>query len=266
MLSGSEGLFRAVVCERRREGDAAHLILEPEAGFKPAPGQFVHVRPADTGGTDPLLRRPFSVSDWEPGANRMHLVVRPVGRMSSQLSQLGPGDALDCMGPLGQGFPLPCCDGRCVLVAGGVGAAPLILLARKLTEAGLTPEVFLGAQTEKNLIGTALFENTGAVVSIATDDGSAGEKGLVTDVLARHLPRGEPIAAVYSCGPRPMLAKVAQMFPGTDAFGSFEEYMACGVGACRGCSIAVMGSDGHPRYARVCKEGPVFALKEVMFG
>ena len=265
MLNGSGGLFRAVVRERRREGDAAHLVLEPGAGFDPAPGQFVHVRPADTGGTDPLLRRPFSVSDWEPGANRMHLLVRPVGRMSSQLSQLGPGDLLDCMGPLGRGFPLPSGDGRCILVAGGVGAAPLILLARKLAGAGLTPEVFLGAQTEKNLVGTALFASAGAVVSIATDDGSAGEKGLVTDVLARHLPQGEGVAAVYSCGPRPMLAEVALMFSAADAYGSFEEYMACGVGACRGCSIAVGDPGGPTRYARVCKDGPVFSLKEVLF-
>ncbi len=266
MLNASGSLFGAAVRSNSDEGDAAHLVLEPESVLDPAPGQFLHVRPADPEGTDPLLRRPFSVSDWEPAANRMHLIVRPVGRMSSRLARMVPGDVLDCLGPLGQGFPMPPGDrGVCVLVAGGVGAAPLILLARRLTAAGFTPAVFLGAGTRKNLIGAGLFEAAGASVRITTDDGSAGEKGQVTAAVARHLEGAVPVTAVYGCGPRPMLAEVARMFPQTPAFGSFEEFMACGVGACRGCCIPLRDPDGQARYARVCRDGPVFSLKEVQF-
>ncbi|MFO8061277.1 MAG: dihydroorotate dehydrogenase electron transfer subunit [Bacillota bacterium] len=265
MLTGV--MFRAAVLGNRDEGDAAHLVLEPDAEFEPAPGQFVHVRPAMTPGTDPLLRRPFSVSDWEADAGRMHLIIRPVGRVSQQLAQMTPGDVLDCIGPLGRGFPLPAdAGGRAILIAGGVGAAPMIFLARQLCAAGCAPRVFLGARTRDQLIGSDLLEATGASVHISTDDGSAGDRGPVTGAVSRHLREEGESDVVYACGPRPMLAEVARLFPTADAYGSFEEFMACGVGACRGCSIALMDTGCRVRYARVCRDGPIFPLWEVHFG
>lgn len=262
-------LFRATVLDNTPDGEVHHLIIAPDREIRPAPGQFIHLLIRDGDSSDPLLRRPFSVGDWDPDTGRIHLFVVAVGRVSEQLVRTGPGDRLDCLGPLGTGFPTDVVgDGPPIVIAGGTGAAPMVFLARCLSAGGHPPVVFLGARRESELLGVARFEASASSSRITTEDGSAGVQGLVTDEVRRYLDGGGTVSTAYCCGPRPMLAALARLLlpRGISSFGSFEERMACGVGACLGCSLLLKSSDDTPRYGKVCDDGPVFDLEEVQFG
>jgi dihydroorotate dehydrogenase electron transfer subunit len=276
-----------------------------------APGQFLNIRIGSPSG-QPLLRRPFSIHrvtklQSRKVTGRIEVLYEAVGEGTRILSQKKAGEYLDVIGPLGKGFRLkqqvdsvsrsagstgqlvnwptgqPAnwptgqpANRQTIIVAGGMGVAPLVFLAQELKKRTtpnaqrITPnakrptQVLIGAQTASQILCEKEFKSLGCVVKIATDDGSRGFKGRVTDLLSNVL-RTTPNAqrpTLYACGPRPMLKEVCRLslqyhIP---AQVSLEEHMACGLGACLGC--AVNTQDG---YQRVCKEGPVFPADQIVW-
>ena len=233
------------------------LTLEaPQIAAEAQPGQFVMVACGAT--LDPLLRRPISIHQCSDDGC-LQLVFKVVGRGTQLLSAIRAGQTLDLLGPLGRGFRLT--SGPVALIGGGIGIAPLLFLAKALKQAnqGNAPcRVLLGAQNGEELEPLAAsFATLGCDVELATDDGSLGRHGLITDLLPAHLPG---LSKAYACGPHPMMAAVAKLCAAAEVACevSLEAHMACGLGACLGC--AVEGADG--RYKHVCKHGPVFKAEE----
>ena len=234
-----------------------YLVLEaPKMAAELQPGQFVHVRvPALE---KSALRRPFSVFDAEGG--KVTILYKTVGRGTAALNAVKPGDEIAVMGPLGHGFPLKC-DGIPLLVGGGYGVAPLHFLAKRLKGCKL----FIGGRTASDLLALDKFKQLGVEVFPATNDGSAGAKGLVTDPLddelAKLRERGEKFE-LFACGPDPMLKAVAMRATGTGSKGwiSMDRHMICGVGACYACIQKTVRGN-----SRCCIEGPVFAAEDLVW-
>jgi len=247
------------------------MTLEAQGAFRrPEAGQFVMVRIADG---EVFLPRPFSVCCWEKAVSpRLKILYRVVGRGTGGLSRLGSGRTVDLTGPFGRGFSMPG-DGRdVVLLGGGIGMAPLLSLLDRCRETGGPRSgriaVYAGARTASLLIGTARAAECGAALRISTDDGSDGFHGPVTERFARE--RGEwdeKKTSLYACGPRPMLQSLQGLLKGSPAIceASLEERMACGLGACLGCAVAVRDGAGNRVFRRVCKEGPVFPLQDIFW-
>ncbi len=237
-------------------------VKAPEIARAAAPGQFVMVRVAD--GFDPLLRRPFSIHKITAGG-MLVILFKVVGRGTALLAKMKSGEIIDCLGPLGFGFPLDW-DGSICIVGGGMGIAPLYYLAEKRVShrQGTADDiVLLGARSREELeLFADEFSTLGYTVKTATDDGSLGHHGFVPELLDGVLVSGE-IKRVYSCGPFPMMKGVAikTMEAGVECFVSLETHMACGLGACLGCTVS--GVDG--RFIHVCLKGPVFAAGEVVW-
>ena len=247
-----------------------YLVLEaPKMAAELQPGQFVHVRvPAlETS----ALRRPFSVFDAENG--KVTLLYKTVGRGTAALNAVKAGDEINVLGPLGHGFPLKC-GGVPLLVGGGYGVAPLHFLAKRMIQscASLTsgqetasPLLFIGGRTKEDLLALDKFKALGVEVFTATNDGSAGVKGLVTDPLddelAKLREKGEAFE-LFACGPDPMLKAVAMRATGTGSKGwiSMDRHMICGVGACYACIQKTVRGN-----SRCCIEGPVFAAEDLVW-
>ena len=236
-------------------------IQAPDIAGAARPGQFVMIRAGQ--GYDPLLRRPFSIHQVAAGSS-LQILFKVVGKGTKMLADMERGQSLDLVGPLGQGFtPRP--QQPVCLAGGGVGIAPLLFWAKELLR-NIAPQeivVLLGARTREEIEPMAQdFIRLGLPVRIATDDGSLGHHGLVTDLL-QELPNAS--WAVYACGPHPMMRTAVQLCTsrGWDCQVSLETMMACGVAACLGC--AVPNADGSG-YVHVCKDGPVFAADEVAWG
>lgn len=249
---------------RREEVAPDHYLIElecPVVAGAARPGQFVHVRVCGT--HDPLLRRPISIMLRDSERGRIQLLVRSAGRGTEMLAEACPGDSLDVLGPLGNGFAMPEPGRSPILVAGGVGVAPLIFLADELKHSSPAGHVrgLFGAATEDALACWTEFAGRCDEFHAATEDGSAGEQGLVTDLLPGLLSRADA-SVVYTCGPRMMMAKVAELCAagGVPCRVSMEQFMGCGIGACLGCAIATRG---QPRYQRVCTDGPVFDARKI---
>jgi dihydroorotate dehydrogenase electron transfer subunit len=242
---------QATLLENRRLGPGLYsLQVEFEDLGDVKPGQFFEFL---TGAR--FLRRAFSVADRD--ATRLRFVLRVVGKGTAWLSQLPEGSKLDLAGPLGQGVAMPSL-GPVMLLAGGVGAAPLLYLARKLNEKGIQVDAMLAAGTSEELILAEEFKSLCRNLTFATDDGSCGKKGRLTDVLPA-LPDIHDVKVFYACGPEPMFAALKRLDLGKPLYAFLESRMGCGTGLCMGC--AVHGRDG--RYHRVCTEGPVFNLEEI---
>ncbi len=257
----SEYQENSVVQKIERLVDTTYrLTLEaPRISAAAQPGQFIMAACGTT--FDPLLRRPISIHQISPEARTLQLLFKVVGRGTELLSTSQPGDVVSLIGPLGRGFHLaneaPVC-----LVGGGIGTAPLLFLAKKILAQPVSPDscvVFLGARTaaEASQFATAFIE-LGCEVRIATDDGSLGHHGLVSDLLPPYLPTAKK---VYVCGPFAMMASIASLChnAAVPCEVSLEAHMACGLGACLGCTI--QGAEGL--YKHVCKHGPVFNAEEV---
>jgi dihydroorotate dehydrogenase electron transfer subunit len=257
-------MARATATLRRREEVVpGHYLLTldcPEVAKAAQPGQFVHLRIGD--GTDPLLRRPFSILLAQPETGEVQILVRTVGRGTGIIATHDEGVAYDLLGPLGNGWEAPAGGEDVVLVAGGIGVAPLIFFADGLRLMERQPYVrsIFGAANQEALVCWTEFAARCDEFTAVTEDGSAGETGLVTDVLAPELERDRP-QHVYACGPDGMLAAVARICrdAGVPCYVSMEQWMGCGVGACLGC--AVPASAGG--YVRVCADGPVFDATEI---
>jgi dihydroorotate dehydrogenase electron transfer subunit len=257
-----------LIANRPELQDYCVLEIEaPQIAAAAVPGQFVHVRVGCD--CDPLLRRPISIMLTEKHTGMVRLLVKRVGRGTEMIAQMTEG-TLDVMGPLGQGFALPAEGKDILMVAGGVGVAPLIFLADALQTARGHYRVrgLYGGATADHLPLWTDFGGRCEEFYVTTEDGSAGEQGLVTDLLQGQLQRGD-VQAVYTCGPRPMMAKVAatSAAAGIPCFASLEQWMGCGVGACMGCVVPATRSAGvSPAYLRVCKDGPVFDAAEIDWG
>jgi dihydroorotate dehydrogenase electron transfer subunit len=225
----------------------------PRIAHSARPGHFLNVRVAD--GPDPVLRRPISVCDIRRRSVR--LVYRVVGRGTRMLSRLRVGSEVDLLGPLGKPAPRPSED-EVIICGGGIGIAPLLYLARDLVGCR-SVTVFLGAKNRTELILRREFGSLGLRPRLATDDGSIGHKGPVTEpVVAAAVATRHP--AVVACGPRPMLADLVRNLDPVPVWGFVEGRMGCGTGICYCCALR-RKSGG---YIRLCEEGPVVRLNEVL--
>jgi len=270
----------ATVREIRSCGDRIYeLRLESaEIAREAGPGQFVHIccrTESLPERSDPLLRRPFSFNRIEtrPGCFALKFTVR--GKGTSALSRLKSGDKIQVLGPLGRGFTVPAEMEKPLLIGGGMGAAPLPPLLEELP-AEAEPHVLLGAKSEKSLLDYNYFREKEEQKDLkklitVTEDGSCGEKGMISDLLPAC--RGE-IDYVFACGPEDMLKEIKSWSGENDIRGqaSLEARMACGVGACMSCVKKIKSDRNEPDfgtvsadYKKVCSDGPVFPLEEVVF-
>ncbi|MEI8140625.1 MAG: dihydroorotate dehydrogenase electron transfer subunit [bacterium] len=234
----------------------------PELANSALPGQFVHLR--ITSLHDAVLRRPFSIYKVEE--KHLSILYKSVGRGTVTMQALKEGDSVSIVGPLGNGFPLTLQPGTTpVLIGGGYGVAPLYFLARRMTRRGL---LFVGGAKAVDILLAEDFKALGWDVRIATDDGSLGDKGLVTAPLDAWLKAGmgSVLPEFYACGPNGMLKAVGdRAIKGNQkAWLSLDRHMGCGVGACLACVQKVRLS-GQETLARVCKDGPIFESREVIW-
>ena len=229
------------------------------------PGQFVNVKCGQ--GYDPLLRRPLSIHRSSKEHKRFELLYEVIGKGTELLSKQSVGSELDILGPLGKGFAIDKNKQIAVLVGGGMGIAPLLMLADELK--GKIPAIYIiiGSKTRDRLLCEKEFKTTTDQVMIATDDGSYGKKGFVSDILLEFLndqltTHNFQLTTIYSCGPKPMLKAIADISfqKKIDCQVSMEQHMACGIGTCLGCVIKT--KDG---YKKVCDEGPVFAGSDIIW-
>ncbi len=236
-------------------GDVYRLLSVADDGPDPEPGQFAMLAAAERwgGGEDerPYLPRAFSIARRRPGESQF--LLEDVGPGTRRLCELEPGDGLWALGPLGVGFRPPAAGRRAILVGGGVGIAPLALLQDAL---GTDPSVLLGFRDGARCAGRELLRDA----AVASDDGSAGHHGPVTDLLLAELERDQR-AVVYACGPAAMLEAVRAICAarGVPAQLALEAGMACGFGACFGCAVPRRGGG----YLRVCVDGPVLDAAEL---
>lgn len=313
-----------ILLHRRIGSDYFRLQLAcPEIASLARPGQFIMLRITDL--KDPFLRRPFSFSQIFPplevkkkplDEGGVEICYQTVGRGTRLMTQLQEGQRVDLLGPLGNGFwPEDKCT-RVILVGGGIGVPPLLSWAQELRKKGpgkkrsgkaseASPELIflMGAKSKEKIMGVGECRKRGIEVQVATEDGSLGVKGMVTDLLERELMTGQHGAtALYACGPNPMLVQIAQVAEQFDRPCQvlLESRMACGVGACLGCTVkyrekreptqlsafpnqdSPAGEEGEEkenregsigmisesppfRYARVCKEGPVFDARKIFW-
>ncbi|MBL8012921.1 MAG: dihydroorotate dehydrogenase electron transfer subunit [Candidatus Omnitrophica bacterium] len=229
----------------------------PQLAREAQPGQFVHIRTSL--GLQPFFRRPFSIYRAQ---KYVEIFYEPVGQGTQLLASKIKGDDLDVLGPLGTPFTLPSKEiKQVVMVAGGIGIAPFLALSDVLKKKKFELVLLYGGRTKNHVYPMKEFKANGVKVFVATDDGSVGFKGRVSGLFSKV--RLDPqTTRVYTCGPNPMMAAVQKFciennLPGEAAC---EEIMACGLGACLGCSIPTKSG-----YKTVCYDGPCFDIKEVMF-
>lgn len=253
-------LESVVVTENRRVAEGVGLLTlrAPRCAAALLPGQFVHLRvlsrPAN------LLRRPFSVH--RVMGDSIVILYQVLGAVTRAMAELEPGDrSIDLIGPLGHGWTIPDSATHALIVAGGLGAAPLGMLADELAERGIATVAALGAPCEDRLVGREVFDSVCRRVDVATDDGSAGLRGYVVE-LTRGLLAAEHFDVVYTCGPQVMQQIVAEQAAthGISCQVSLERLMACGVGACLSCIVETRGGQ-----KRACVDGPVFDGAEVIW-
>ena len=238
---------KLTVTENRALTESVYRMeLAGEALEAQKPGQFVNIR------LDGLfLRRPISVYDSAEG--RLTIIYKAVGKGTRQMTGLKPGAELDVLTGLGNGYDLDKAGDRPLLLGGGVGVPPLVMLARKLREQGKDVTAVLGFNTKEEVFGETAFRMMDCKAIVTTVDGSYGMKGFVTDALP------ENYSYFYTCGPEPMLKAVYRKTVTSGQF-SFEERMGCGFGACMGCSCRTITG-----YKRICREGPVLEKEEILW-
>lgn len=262
----------AVVLSNTRLSDEYNVVaLEaPEIAGRAAPGQFVMVKPWH--GTDPLLRRPFSIfevlASSAAGPAGITLLNKKVGVGTARLYQVEPGQRVACLGPLGRPFTAIDPPGEAWMVAGGVGLAPFATLAAALRARGTPATLFYGGRRHTELYHLDLFERLGTRLVLATEDGSRGHRGLVTEPLEAELgaKRGGDVT-LYACGPTLMMRAVAALAAahGRRAEVSLEPVMGCGLGGCYSCVVRTRRAHGAPHFVRSCLEGPVFDAAEIVW-
>jgi len=222
------------------------MILSGDTSAITAPGQFVNIQLEGM-----FLRRPISVCDFDDST--LTIIYKIVGKGTEAMSAMGPGEKLDILTGLGNGYDLTLSGEHPVLIGGGVGVPPMYNLAKKLIAQGKKVSVILGFNTKSEVFYENEFRALGCHVTVTTVDGSYGIKGFVTNALP------ESYTYFYTCGPEPML-KAVYKATATSGQMSFEERMGCGFGACMGCSCKTLTG-----YKRICKEGPVMKKEEILW-
>lgn len=227
----------------------------PEIASVAQPGQFLMVRC----GEDTLLRRPLSIHQVSK-KTRLALLFKVIGKGTKWLAQRKVGDKLDLLGPLGNGFTIDPNVKNLLLLAGGIGIAPLGFLAQEALKLGHTVRLLLGAPSARHLYPMRYLPTVSELL-IATDDGSTGEKGLITDILPKFIDR---VDQVFACGPLPMyrdmLAKHSDLLKDKPVQISLEMRMGCGIGVCYACTVKTRNG-----LKQVCKDGPVFEMRDVVW-
>lgn len=233
-----------VAANRPLTADVFEMRLTGDTSAIARPGQFIDLK------LDGLfLRRPISVCNWD--ARGLTIIYKVVGKGTAQMAGMQPGDTLEALAGLGNGYDVDACPDGTVLAGGGVGVPPLYALAKALVAAGKHPRLALGFNRADEIFYKKEFEALGVPVAVATADGSAGAKGFVTALIPDN-------AYVCCCGPEPMLKAVHAKAAGGQF--SFEARMGCGFGACMGCTCQTR--TGHKR---ICKDGPVLGYDEILW-
>lgn len=246
-------------------------IESPYLAKTAKPGQFLEVLCSKN--TAPLLRRPFGIH--RISRRCVTILYETVGEGTELLSRCAKGECLDVIGPLGNGFDASLSGRTAMLVAGGIGVAPLLALAERLAYSVQRTAyrkkrkvyVLIGARSKSHIICESEFKRLGCKVLVSTEDGSKGHKGLVTDMLKNLSSISRDVATIYACGPIGMLKAVSQIAKEKQISCqvSLEERMACGVGVCLGCPVKVRKELIDFEYKMVCKDGPVFNAEEIMW-
>jgi dihydroorotate dehydrogenase electron transfer subunit len=262
----------AVISNTRLSEDYSVVALAaPAIAACARPGQFVMVKPAR--GSDPLLRRPFSIfeilRDGSGAPIGLSLFNKRVGVGTRLLYDAEIGTHIDCLGPLGQPFEPVDPPSDAWMVAGGVGLAPFVTLAEALRARGTRTRLFYGARRSSELYYVDLFERLGVDVVLTTEDGSRGEKGLVTAPLDAALASRERHEDVrlYVCGPTPMMRAVARIAERRHrpCDVSLEQVMGCGLGGCYSCVVLTQERGARPHFVRSCIDGPVFDSTRIVW-
>ena len=222
------------------------MVLSGDTSAITAPGQFVNIQLSGL-----FLRRPISVCDYD--GETLTIIYKVVGKGTEAMSTMAPGESLDILTGLGNGYDLSITGEHPVLLGGGVGVPPMYNLAKKLLEQGKQVSVILGFNTKSEIFYEEEFKALGCDVTVTTVDGSYGKKGFVTDALP------ESYTHFCCCGPEPMLKAVYRATK-TSGQMSFEERMGCGFGACMGCSCKTLTGN-----KRICKDGPVMKKEEILW-
>lgn len=245
-------------------------LKAPEIAQNTLPGQFIHIKCSKD--NYPLLRRPLSVHRIEKEKGEIFILFQAAGEGTKLLAQRTVGDDLDIIGPIGNGFNIYPESKRIMIVGGGMGVAPLLVLCEESIRQGKEVRVLIGALKKELVIREENFKILGAKVDVATDDGSYKHEGLVIDLLERSIEEGWLADQIFACGPKPMLRKINEIAlkVNIDCQVSLEERMACGIGVCLGCVCKIKTKDKKEdtvryEYKRVCVDGPVFGGSEVVW-
>jgi len=241
-----QGIY-TIVENTALNADCYRMILRGDTASVTAPGQFIDIRLDGF-----FLRRPISLFDWDDAT--LAIIYKTVGAGTEAMARLAPGQTLDVLCGLGNGFQTGGDEKRPLLLGGGLGVAPLYALAKALLAQGKHPAAILGFNTAADVVCLKAFEALGIPVQLTTADGSAGVRGFVTDAMARV-----DSDYFYACGPMPMFRAIEKTAKTSGQY-SFEERMGCGFGACMGCSCLTKSGS-----RRVCKEGPVFMREEIIW-
>jgi dihydroorotate dehydrogenase electron transfer subunit len=252
-----------IIQNRRIKSNYYKLILKSlQIARFSQPGQFLFLEVSAS--PEPFLRRPFSIYRSSRLDGKIEILYKVVGVGTKILAQHLPGEKLSVLGPLGSGFKIiP--QKRPLLVAGGIGLAGISFLAQVLRKRGKEVIIFLGAKTKHELIEIGNFRSLGCQIKLTTEDGSKGEKGKVSEVLqnwlTKHPEKGAQFA-IYTCGPEGLLKEIAKICRQFELPGqaSLESRLGCGLGSCLGCVRKFKTG-----YKRICQDGPVFKIEEIVF-
>lgn len=247
--------------EKLKEDVFKFTCFAPEIVEKTLPGQFIELRVSKT--FEPFLRRPISIYNLDKDNKTIEFIFAVKGRGTEFLSEVKEGEELDIVGPLGDGtFNIKECK-NIAIIGGGIGIFPLYELAKE-SKSKANVNTYIGFRSENFVVLEDEFKNVSNNLVITTDDGSYGKSGYAIDYLKHDLEKLK-IDGIFACGPLPMLQKVKELAESKNIYCqvSLEQRMACGIGACMGCSVKLNTGDDTVKYARVCKDGPVFEAKDV---
>ena len=253
--------IEAEIVSNKRVGAYHHIVLSVgRIANNVRPGNFIAISVGGEG-SSMVLRRAFAIYraiGRDDGIGYIELVIAPHGNGSRWFTSLAQGEKVDLVGPLGTAFGIPTEPVRALLVGGGYGSAPLFGLSEVLKNRGCRVDMILGASSSNKIYAPLEGKRSVSSMTITTDDGSAGVRGRVTDVLSRIIDENQ-IEIVYSCGPMAMLEAITKITSEKNVMHqcSIEESMACGIGVCMTCVIPVKYSDGLIKMRRSCIDGPV---------
>lgn len=254
-----------ILSNKRLAPDIFALVFQSKfIAEKARPGQFVNVKCCE--GINTVLRRPISICSADKSSGSVTLVYQVKGVGTAFLSGRKPGQDLDVVGPLGNGFPLGERNQKICIIGGGVGIFPLLFLLKE--SPSIEKVSFLGFKNKESCVMVEEFMKNSERTFITTDDGGLGEKGFVTDLFKEKISEIKP-DLVYTCGPEPMMKKISSITAplGIRTVLSLEQRMGCGIGACLACAFKIRITPGQDDwvYKRVCKDGPCFEGWEVVF-